>query len=224
MLRPIKIKTPDDKVWFLGDLHHNHSKSFILAPRGFTTVQESNEALIARWNEIVKDDDIAFHLGDFMLESTENDFWNLLRRLKFGRLCLMLGNHNAAQKDAYRKILLEQFPEAFDETGQSADHYEIYPLNEHLDGNPLKVITFLPEYVEVSVGKTRLVLAHYPLESWNHMAHGSIHLHAHCHNNLKHVMPLRIDVGIEHFGRPISLAHVKDLTKGQEPAKVDHHG
>lgn len=40
-------------------------------------------------------------------------------------------------------------------------------------------------YVELKVGRTELVLMHYPIESWVNMERGAIHLHGHVHGNIK---------------------------------------
>ena len=38
-------------------------------------------------------------------------------------------------------------------------------------------------FVEISDGKHKITLCHYPLMSWNHMAKGSYMIHGHIHNN-----------------------------------------
>ena len=46
----------------------------------------------------------------------------------------------------------------------------------------------------------RLMLSHYPQESWNGRERGSIHLHGHTHNNMSHkvqILPRRYDVGVD---------------------------
>jgi calcineurin-like phosphoesterase family protein len=56
----------------------------------------------------------------------------------------------------------------------------------------------MQNYKEITVDTTRLVLFHYPIESWNRWRHGAIHLHGHMHgrfgdDNLKN----RMDVGVD---------------------------
>ena len=54
-------------IYFTSDLHINHDRGFIYEPRGFKSVGEMNEAIVARWNSIVEPDDTIYLLGDAML-------------------------------------------------------------------------------------------------------------------------------------------------------------
>ena len=53
------------------------------------------------------------------------------------------------------------------------------------------------QYTEIRLDKLRIVMSHYPIEDWNGMYTGSIHLHGHCHGNLKRYVPRRFDVGVD---------------------------
>lgn len=53
---------------------------------------------------------------------------------------------------------------------------------------------------EVKVGEQRLVLCHYPMISWNHVATGAWHLHGHCHGNLfEDPNMARMDIGADTY-------------------------
>lgn len=82
----------DGTIWLTSDTHFNHDKDFIWKPRGFTNVNEMNEAILEKWNQTVKESDIIYHLGDVMMGT---DFaWALknLSKLK-GKKYLAFGNH-----------------------------------------------------------------------------------------------------------------------------------
>ncbi len=72
-------------------------------------------------------------------------------------------------------------------------------------------------YLEIKDSGQNVVLCHYPLESWNKMSYGSIHLHGHRHGvrprgREKDECPwgLRVDVGVDPFNfKPVCL---DDLT------------
>jgi calcineurin-like phosphoesterase family protein len=228
MLRPLKLTCPPEDLFFLSDAHWHHDKPFILQPRGFATIEDHDSTLIRRWNETCTDTSTVFHLGDLMARADEALFWALVRRLRFKRLYLLWGNHLSGQKQAYLAALRAQFPNAFDETGQSAAHYEVYPLNVNVDGDPGRMVTFLPEYVEVNAGKTPLVLCHYPILSHHGIGHEAIHLCGHSHSGLPLTNKdtgkgLRLDVGVESFGRPVSLAEIKRHLAGRDLDIRDHH-
>lgn len=59
---------------------------------------------------------------------------------------------------------------------------------------------------ELKLNKYKLVLCHYPLESWNRMHYGVGHLHGHCHGQLKTKHQWRMDVGVDvNNYTPVSL-------------------
>lgn len=221
MLNPIKLTAPDDKIFFWSDMHINHSRSWVVQARGFNTVEEHDEALISRWNAAVSDDSIVFHLGDMTFTDPDGErFASLARRLKYNRLFHLWGNHASGAKTVYRKVLAADFLDR-----DVYQNMELYPMGWPVDGDVDHVMVFVPQYLEVSVRNTDLVLCHYPINSWNNMAGGSLHCHGHTHGNLKHVMPNRLDVGVDSFPNgPVSLAEIKRLTNGHIPEIVDHHG
>ena len=53
------------------DLHLMHNKNFLFEPRGFTSTQEMCEAIVERWNSIVKPKDVIYNLGDLALSDVE---------------------------------------------------------------------------------------------------------------------------------------------------------
>lgn len=86
-------------IYAISDLHLGHDRQFIWGPRGFTSVEEMNEAIISRWNEVVDYEDDVYILGDLCLGSRENI--DLLSKLH-GKLHIVLGNHDtSARKTLY---------------------------------------------------------------------------------------------------------------------------
>ena len=51
-----------------------------------------NEIIIERWNKIVKQDDIVYHLGDVFLGENMEDSLNIIKQLK-GKIYYAYGNH-----------------------------------------------------------------------------------------------------------------------------------
>lgn len=85
------------------------------------------------------------------------------------------------------------------------DHH-ILPLHEEYHGTLWESVS---HYKELKVGQRNLVLMHYPIQSWNHMDRGAIHLHGHVHGNIAK-MDGRYDVGVDAIGL-ISEEHVAHL-------------
>ncbi len=70
------------------------------------------------------------------------------------------------------------------------------------------------QYVELKLSGLQLVLMHYPIQSWNNMERGVIHLHGHVHGNIA-PMPGRYDVGVDHLGL-MSEDDVRKLPKASD--------
>lgn len=70
----------------------------------------------------------------------------------------------------------------------------------------------------------RLVLCHYPLMTWQGVGCGALHLHGHCHGNLRADDQPRLDVGVDvHDFWPLSLGDVLALLAERSYSPVDHH-
>lgn len=91
------------KVWITSDHHFNHKNIIKYCGRPFIDVNDMNEKLIEKWNELVDNDDIVIHLGDFILGFYPGERINsILERLN-GQISLIVGNHDNAICDALRK-------------------------------------------------------------------------------------------------------------------------
>lgn len=78
-------------IFIVSDLHLGHDKPFIYGARGFENVEDMNEAIIRKWNEVVDEEDDVCVLGDLVMGPETN--LQMLRRLK-GRLHIVRGNHD----------------------------------------------------------------------------------------------------------------------------------
>lgn len=79
------------EIWFTSDLHLNHDKPFLYEPRGFTNIKEMNEAIIERWNSVVKPNDIVYNLGDSIM-GNQIEAINYYKKLN-GTSFMIWGNH-----------------------------------------------------------------------------------------------------------------------------------
>lgn len=93
------------EIFFTSDLHFCHNKPFIYEPRGFTNIEDMNEAIVERWNKVVKPDNIVYCLGDTMLKDTARGC-ELIKRLN-GQIFLIWGNH---ETDARKNAIFENCP------------------------------------------------------------------------------------------------------------------
>ena len=84
------------EIYFTSDTHFCHNQGFLYEPRGFTNVNDMNEAIIENWNKIVKPNDIVYHLGDTMLNNNEKGI-ECFKRLN-GQIFIIWGNHDTQNR------------------------------------------------------------------------------------------------------------------------------
>jgi calcineurin-like phosphoesterase family protein len=93
------------KVFVTSDTHFGHAGMCrFLRPDGskfrpWDDVDEMNEALISRWNEVVAPKDKVYHLGDFAMNRR---YLSVAERLN-GRKVLVMGNHDIFRAGDYLK-------------------------------------------------------------------------------------------------------------------------
>ena len=89
------------KIYITSDLHFCHNRGFLYEPRGFSSVEEMNQAIVERWNALVQPDDIVYILGDIMLNDNDEGI-RLLNSLN-GEFHIVLGNHDTTTREALYK-------------------------------------------------------------------------------------------------------------------------
>lgn len=101
-------------IWVISDTHFQHENIIEYCRRPFNNANEMDEFMIERWNAVVNDSDIVYHLGDVYMGSKEGA-QRILSRLS-GRKRLIIGNHDTGKDDvllnAFSKISAwRMFPE-----------------------------------------------------------------------------------------------------------------
>lgn len=219
-MKKLSLKSKDQRIWFVADLHLGHAKDFILGPRGYTNV---DEALAHQWlmlTETIKPTDIVFNLGDAVIGAGERsvEYAKRVVHLPCKQQYYLWGNHNAGMQQLYDDCRRD-FGARY---GLSllADDIEVYPLQ--YPGSPF---IFVGDRVEVSIDGHPNVLDHYPIASWNHLSKGGYNIHGHCHRNLKEDRSLkRLDVGWEWLKRPVEWNEIVRELAPRKAVAPDHHG
>lgn len=80
-----------ENTWFTGDTHFWHVR-MAEQWRHFSSVEEMNEVLIERWNEVVKPEDRIYFLGDFSF-ANKGRTNEIISRLH-GQIHMIWGNHD----------------------------------------------------------------------------------------------------------------------------------
>jgi calcineurin-like phosphoesterase family protein len=76
-------------IFLSSDLHLNHTNIIKYCKRPFKTVEQMNNTIIKRWNEVVSTEDTVYFLGDFCM----GDPLLWLAKLK-GDIRFIQGNHD----------------------------------------------------------------------------------------------------------------------------------
>lgn len=152
-------------LYFTSDTHYSHSnictattrwdKSSNLT-RDFNSLSHMNDTIVNNINEVVGQDDILFHLGDWSFGGFERieEFRN---RIFCRNIHLILGNHD--QHIAKNKGNVQML---------FSSVFNYMNLDLRINGGG-------------ESEKYNLILMHYPISSWDGLSKGTIHLHGHVH-------------------------------------------
>lgn len=187
--------------FFTSDTHWFHRNILEYCPNrksAWATVEQMNEGLIENWNEVVRPNDIVYHLGDFTLTTRVELIDEVLARLN-GRIRLVKGNH-------------DKWLRKFDEL-KHKDKFEW-------------VRQYNKENFAVGGVTYEIVMMHYPFLTWDGSARGSINIHGHAHGGNDHLNrgTKRLDVGVDgEYSNlsPLRLEQIIDITA--DGGIVDHH-
>lgn len=168
----IKIDS-DIKVWITSDTHYNHTnicrgttnwrtpdgKIPVSQTRNFETIYKMNDAIVNNINEVVGQNDLLIHLGDWSFGGFES-IEELYNRLVCKNIHLILGNHDHhidLNRDNIRKLFLSvSWFEQFKYQGETIEvcHYPISSWNSlrkgrvHLHGH-----CHLPNHKKITCGR-----------------------------------------------------------------------
>ena len=210
-------ETPEQKVWVTSDPHLLHE-----GPRGGTPLWESRgynsprhmtQQIVDTTNELVRENDILFMLGDLCLNADMNQLNMYLDMLRCQNFYCLWGNHNNPhEKQIYRperdKLTLEPVQ-------------EVYPVR-------YKNMVYVGNYVEAVVNHQVIIMCHYPFMSWDKLGHGAWMLCGHEHGNLPDTRPESqygkiLDVGWDLYNKPLSFDDLKRIMDKKPIRRVGHH-
>jgi len=97
----------------ISDTHFYHDNIINYCDRPFNNTYEMNEYIIKKWNEVVKEDDLIVHLGDFAIgwdksyKTKKDSYKSIMDRLN-GKKVLIKGNHDKESNQFYLDIGFEK--------------------------------------------------------------------------------------------------------------------
>ena len=153
------------RLWFTSDTHYNHANicsattkwTDPVTCREFKTLEHMNAHLVGNINEVVGQDDILFHLGDWSFGGFEQ-IEIFRNQIVCKNVHIITGNHDHH---------IENNRDGVQSLFSSVNKYLNLVVKYNV-GTPL-------------MGEERFALMHFPIASWDNMARGAIHLHGHVH-------------------------------------------
>lgn len=168
------FSTKKQNIWFTSDNHYGHTNIINFCKRPFKNIYEMDEELTKRWNEVVKENDIVFCLGDFCFGGSKE--WNEKLDKLNGKKYLIIGNHdeknlrqgylNKFEKVSYmmhiyvdgQSIYLSHFP-FLCFAGSYREKHSVWSLHGHVHSNPKikggldmkRLVTLFPTQYDVGV-------------------------------------------------------------------------
>jgi calcineurin-like phosphoesterase family protein len=205
----------DQKIFFTSDTHYGHKNicrgvsnwtGGLDQTRDFKTIDQMNAAIVDGINQVVGQDDILVHLGDWSFGGFES-IQEFRDRIICKNIYLILGNH-----DHHIENNRGNCQDLFKGVYQYTRLEVVRPINSRI------------------VEKFNFVLSHFPIASHHDMNKGVVHLHGHVHlpPHLRIGKGKSLDVGVDGNGlEPISLDEVVKLMSKQPIKKLelpkDHH-
>lgn len=201
------------RLWFTSDTHYNHTNickattrwKDPATSRDFKSLEHMNSHLVGNINEVVGQDDILFHLGDWSFGGFDK-IQEFRDKIICNNIHLITGNHDHH---------IENNRDNCQSLFSSVNKYVELSVKWNV-GTPL-------------MGEQTFVLMHFPLASWNDMARGTIHLHGHVHfnPNVRLQEGKMMDVGVDgNMFYPIQMNEVLHIMKNRPVKSLftqDHH-
>jgi calcineurin-like phosphoesterase family protein len=203
------------RLFFTSDTHYAHSNICSATTkwegasnltREFNSLDHMNATLVNNINNMVGEDDILIHLGDWSFGGFEK-VQEFRDRIVCKNIHLVLGNHDHH---------IERNKEGVQSLFSSVQNYLRLEVRRPIN--------------KATTEKFIFVCMHYPIASWHDMNQGVIHLHGHVHlpYHLRIAEGKAMDVGVDgNELEPISMDQVLGIMEMQPIKKLtlpkDHH-
>lgn len=88
----------NSKLFITSDTHFFHKNILVYEKdnRPFSSIDEMNDEMVSRWNDVVGENDYVLHLGDFAFTGLER-MKDIVSKLN-GKIILLIGNHDNVKR------------------------------------------------------------------------------------------------------------------------------
>lgn len=101
-------------LYFIADYHLRHKNVLDFEDRPYESIEEMEEDFIAKWNNVVNEEDTVVLVGDIIFHGKKHHWIELLTKLK-GKKILVKGNHDDSK--AVQNLVEEGYLEEYHEVG-----------------------------------------------------------------------------------------------------------
>ena len=155
-------------------------------------------------NSVVGENGTLLHLGDFCLNTTHEEYTNILRRLKVKAIWMLWGNHNSPIQRTWGN------------TRQQVCEY-----------NGLTFVRYLDHYFTFRRGRKEFVCFHFPISVWDGMSRGTMHLCGHSHGGFALSRPESknskiLDCGWDIHKKPLTMREIETIME-KKGTNSSHH-
>lgn len=203
------------RLFFTSDTHYHHANICLGTTswgkdenhfRDFQTLEHMDQVIVDNINDVVGEDDILIHLGDWSFGGFDK-----IKEFRDRIICkdvhIVHGNH-----DHHIRRNKEGIQEIFSST------QDYLFLNVRKPGEGGRMLKF------------DFVCMHFPISSWDGLGDGVIHLHGHVHlpKHLRCGEGRHMDVGVDGNNlKPISMEEILTILKDKKKVNLvlpkDHH-
>ena len=199
-------------VWITSDTHYNHANIC----RGTTSWRKPDGSIPIKETR-------DFSNLDLMNDTIVN---NINQYVKEDDILIHLGDWSFGGFESIRKFRDRIVCKNIHLIFGNHDHHI-----ENNKDNVQELFLSVSHYNTLKIGKREIQLMHYPIDSWNNLRKGAMHIHGHCHlpNNRRLGKGRRIDAGIDgHLEfRPYNLMGELGPLLDRQPIhseiEKDHH-
>lgn len=167
-------------VWVTSDTHYNHANIC----RGTTSWRKPDGSIPIKETR-------DFNNIDLMNDTIVN---NINQYVKEDDILIHLGDWSFGGFESIRKFRDRIICKNIHLILGNHDHHI-----ENNKDNVQELFLSVSQYNTLKIGKREIQLMHYPIDSWNNLRKGAMHIHGHCHlpNNRRLGKGKRIDAGID---------------------------
>ena len=197
-------------IYFSSDHHFWHNNVIKYCDRPFASVEEMNEIMILRWNEVVKPEDTVYYLGDFAMAARAPEVYT--NRLN-GTKILVNGNHDfthpyhkKSRNEDNRKIWRDKYI-------SWGWHSVVDEVNIEIDGIKLKMchLPYPSTYENQEEAQHEDKYARFrPVDEGVILLNGHVHEKWAMKKSSKGTLMINVGVDVNNF-YPISFEKIKEI-------------